>query len=173
MAKKQPKEGEPKSYDYAAEQDIELTPPEEEKPETVDKMQFDALNDRYLRILADFENFKRRNAESGRKMYLEGKLDMIESILPTLDFLDMAIAAQKDEGQRQGVELVKKAFLDVLSKEGVTEYDPTGEEFDPKLHEAVMSSESEGNEGKVIAVMKKGYRHESKVLRHPMVVVGK
>ena len=85
----------------------------------------------------------------------------------------MAIAAIKDDSARQGVELVKKAFSDVLSREGVKEYDPLGEDFDPKKHEAVMSREEEGKEGKILQVLKKGYLCDDKVLRHPMVVVGK
>ena len=171
MAKKKPEE-KAETFEFEkkekASEEVEVV-----MPETGSKAEYDDLSDRYLRLLADFENFKRRNAESGKVMYRSGKLDMIDSILPTLDYLDMAIAAIKDEGQRKGVELVKKAFADVLSREGVREYDPTGEEFDPKKHEAVMSREEEGQAGKILQVLKKGYLCDDKVLRHPMVVVGK
>ena len=171
MAKKKPEE-KAHTYEFEKQTEPEITAPAAEK-EMVDKAEYDNLSDRYLRLLADFENYKRRNAESGKAMYRSGKLDMIDSILPTLDYLDMAIAAIKDESARQGVELVKKAFADVLSREGVKEYDPTGEEFDPKKHEAVMSREEEGKQGKILQVLKKGYLCDDKVLRHPMVVVGK
>ena len=171
MAKKKPEE-KAQTYEFEKQTEPEITAPAAEK-EMVDKAEYDNLSDRYLRLLADFENYKRRNAESGKAMYRSGKLDMIDSILPTLDYLDMAIAAIKDESARQGVELVKKAFADVLSREWVKEYDPTGEEFDPKKHEAVMSREEEGKQGKILQVLKKGYLCDDKVLRHPMVVVGK
>ena len=169
MAKKKPEE-KAETYEFDKKEKVEepaLT------KEVVDKDEYDNLSDRYLRLLADFENYKRRNAETGKSMYRTGKLDMIDSILPTLDYLDMAIAAIKDESARQGVELVKKAFSDVLAREGVKEYDPAGEDFDPKKHEAVMSREEEGKEGKILQVIKKGYLCDDKVLRHPMVVVGK
>ena len=169
MAKKKPEE-KAETYEFDKKEKVEepaLT------KEVVDKAEYDNLSDRYLRLLADFENYKRRNAETGKSMYRTGKLDMIDSILPTLDYLDMAIAAIKDESARQGVELVKKAFSDVLAREGVKEYDPAGEDFDPKKHEAVMSREEEGKEGKILQVLKKGYLCDDKVLRHPMVVVGK
>ena len=169
MAKKKPEE-KAETYEFDKKEKVEepaLT------KEVVDKAEYDNLSDRYLRRLADFENYKRRNAETGKSMYRTGKLDMIDSILPTLDYLDMAIAAIKDESARQGVELVKKAFSDVLAREGVKEYDPEGEDFDPKKHEAVMSREEEGKEGKILQVIKKGYLCDDKVLRHPMVVVGK
>ena len=169
MAKKKPEE-KAETYEFDKKEKVEepaLT------KEVVDKAEYDNLSDRYLRLLADFENYKRRNAETGKSMYRTGKLDMIDSILPTLDYLDMAIAAIKDESARQGVELVKKAFSDVLAREGVKEYDPAGEDFDPKKHEAVMSHEEEGKEGKILQVIKKGYLCDDKVLRHPMVVVGK
>ena len=169
MAKKKPEE-KAETYEFDKKEKVEepaLT------KEVVDKAEYDNLSDRYLRLLADFENYKRRNAETGKSMYRTGKLDMIDSILPTLDYLDMAIAAIKDESAKQGVELVKKAFSDVLAREGVKEYDPAGEDFDPKKHEAVMSREEEGKEGKILQVIKKGYLCDDKVLRHPMVVVGK
>ena len=170
MAKKKPEE---KAQTFEFEKKAKPEAEAEAKPQTVSKAEYDDLSDRYLRLLADFENFKRRNVESGKSMYRAGKLDMIDSILPTLDYLDMAIAAINDENQRKGVELVKKAFADVLAREGVKEYDPEGEDFDPKKHEAVMSREEEGQAGKILRVLKKGYLCDDKVLRHPMVVVGK
>ena len=113
MAKKKPEE-KAETYEFDKKEKVEepaLT------KEVVDKAEYDNLSDRYLRLLADFENYKRRNAETGKSMYRTGKLDMIDSILPTLDYLDMAIAAIKDESARQGVELVKKAFSDVLARD--------------------------------------------------------
>lgn len=130
------------------------------------------LFSKYVRLQADFENYKKRNRDTAKVMYDEGVADAIEGILPTLDNLEMAILSQKDESFRQGLELVKKAFLDALAKFGVQEIDALGKEFDPNIYEAVMNKDDPENAGKVVQVLKKGYIRNSKVLRHPLVVVG-
>lgn len=133
---------------------------------------YNELFAKYLRLQADFENYKKRNRETAKVMYEEGVADVIEGILPTLDNLEMAILSQKDESFRQGLELVKKAFLDALARYGVEEIDALGKEFDPNIHEAVMNKDDPENAGKVVQVLKKGYIRNNKVLRHPLVVVG-
>ena len=130
------------------------------------------LFSKYVRLQADFENYKKRNRDTAKVMYDEGVADAIEGILPTLDNIEMAILSQKDESFRQGLELVKKAFLDTLAKFGVEEIDALGKEFDPNIHEAVMNKDDPENAGKVVQVLKKGYIRNGKVLRHPLVVVG-
>lgn len=142
---------------------------EEQKPQEDEK--YNALYDRYLRLQADFDNFKKRNAATSATMYAQGVGDIITEILPVLDYLDLAIAAQKDEEQRKGIELVKNAFTTILSKHGVEEMVCVGEVFDPNKHEAVMKKEDSENSGKIIEVVKKGYAREGKILRHPMVIV--
>lgn len=130
------------------------------------------LFSKYVRLQADFDNYKKRNKETAKVMYEEGVADVIEDVLPTLDYLEMAISSQKDDSFKQGLELVKKAFLDVLSKYGVQEIDAMGKEFDPNVHEAAMNKDDPDNAGKVVGVLKKGYIRNGKVLRHPLVVVG-
>lgn len=142
---------------------------EEQKPQEDEK--YNALYDRYLRLQADFDNFKKRNAATSATMYAQGVGDIITEILPVLDYLDLAMAAQKDEEQRKGIELVKNAFTTILSKHGVEEMVCVGEMFDPNKHEAVMKKEDSENSGKIIEVVKKGYSREGKILRHPMVIV--
>lgn len=142
---------------------------EEQKPQEDEK--YNALYDRYLRLQADFDNFKKRNVATSATMYAQGVGDIITEILPVLDYLDLAIAAQKEEEQRKGIELVKNAFTTILSKHGVEEMVCVGEVFDPNKHEAVMKKEDSENSGKIIEVVKKGYSREGKILRHPMVIV--
>lgn len=127
---------------------------------------------RYLRLQADFDNFKKRNAATASKMYNEGLEEALSAMLPTLDYLDMAIAAQKDESQRKGVELVKKTMLDVFAKYEVEQIEALGKDFDPNVHEAMLNRDDPDNAGKVVEVLKAGYRRGDKVLRHAMVVVG-
>lgn len=141
----------------------------EEKPQEDEK--YNALYDRYIRLQADFDNFKKRNSATASTMYANGVNDVIIEILPVLDYLDMAIAAQKEEEQRKGIELVKNVFTDILKRHGVEELVCLGEEFDPNKHEAVMKREDKENSGKIVEVVKKGYQREGKILRHPMVVV--
>lgn len=151
---------------------------EQEKPAQEDKQSVDengAMQEmfaKYVRLQADFENYKKRNRETATAMYEEGVADVISDVLPTLDYLEMAIVSQKDESFRQGLELVKKAFLDALSKYGVEEIEALGKEFDPNVHEAAMNRDDPDNAGKVVDVLKKGYIRNGKVLRHPLVVVG-
>lgn len=127
----------------------------------------------YARLQADFENFKKRNRDTATRMYEEGVADVIKDVMPTIDNLDTAIAFQKDEANKKSLELVRKAFLDVLAKHGVEEMSALGEDFDPNKHEALLNRD-EGPEksGKVVEVLKKGYTRGGKVLRYPMVVVG-
>lgn len=132
---------------------------------------YTALQAQYIRLQADFENFKKRNMSTASTMYASGISDVIIEILPVMDYLDMAIMAQRDEEQRKGIELVKNAFTSALEKFGVSEMDPYEEPFDPNLHEAVMKVEVEGKSGLVVEVVKKGYQKDGKILRHPTVVV--
>ena len=132
---------------------------------------YTALQAQYIRLQADFENFKKRNMSTASTMYASGISDVIIEILPVMDYLDMAIMAQRDEEQRKGIELVKNAFTSALEKFGVSEMDPYEEQFDPNLHEAVMKVEVEGKSGLVVEVVKKGYQKDGKILRHPTVVV--
>ena len=127
----------------------------------------------YARLQADFENFKKRNRETASRMYEEGVADMIKDVMPTIDNLDTAISFQKDEANKKSLELVRKAFLDVLAKHGVEEMSALGEDFDPNKHEALLNRD-DGPEksGKVVDVLQKGYTRGGKVLRYPKVVVG-
>ncbi len=155
-------EEEAKSFDFVP--DVEEKNVEEEKTSL--------LQTQYVRLQADFENFKKRNSASATKRYNEGIEEVIKEVLPTIDYLDMAIIAQKDEAQRKGIELVKKTFMDVLSKYNVKEIEVLGKEFDPMVANAMMNKDDPDNAGKVVEVLKKGYQRNDIILRHAMVVVG-
>ena len=136
-----------------------------------DKEKYDTLYNQFIRLQADFENYKKRNAQLSSQMYNDGINDAIAAILPTIDSLDMAINAQKDEEHKKGIELVKKAFMDALKKFDVEEIKAEGD-FNPNLHEAVMSKDDPDNAGKIVQVLRAGYKRGDKVLRHTMCVVG-
>ena len=143
----------------------------EEKQNT--NAEYDELNDRYKRVLAEFENFKKRSLKERESLYNSVLGDIIEGILPAMDNLENAVKAEcKDERYKQGVELVQKQFKDFLAKHNVQEIPTVGEQFDPSVHEAVSSIESkEKQSGEIVQEFRKGYKIGSKVIRHSMVVV--
>ncbi len=125
------------------------------------------------RVQADFENFRRRNSGVRAEAYEDGARAFIKTVLPVMDNLERALAAESsDEALKEGVTLVYRQLSDVLEKRGVTVIDRTGEKFDPVLENAVMQGTAdEGEPGTVCAVLQKGYRMGDFVLRHAMVKV--
>ena len=145
----------------------------EKNKEMVPKQDYDELDDRYKRILAEFENFKKRSAKEREGLYNSILSDVIEVILPVVDNLENAAKVEtKDESYKQGIELVLKQFKDVLKSKGVEEIKAVGETFDPSLHEAVSSiQDDEKGEKEIVQEYRKGYKIGNRVIRHSMVVV--
>ena len=150
----------------------------EVKEEKLDELQtkqaeLDELNDRYKRVLAEFENYKKRSQKERESLYNSVLSDIITGMLPAIDNLDNAVKAEsKDEKYKQGVELVQKQFQDFLSKHNVEAIKAEGEIFDPSLHEAVSSVQDESKQSQeIVQEFRKGYKIGSKVIRHSMVVV--
>ena len=141
--------------------------------EVVPKQDYDELDDRYKRILAEFENFKKRSAKEREGLYNSILSDIIEVILPVVDNLENAAKVEtKDESYKQGVELVLKQLKDVLSSKGIEEIKTIGETFDPSLHEAVSSVQDDTKgEKEIVQEYRKGYKIGNRVIRHSMVVV--
>lgn len=148
-------------------QNIELSELEQKTQE------LEELTDRYKRVMAEFENFKKREQKERETLYGRTLSDIIEIILPVLDNLENAAKAEtQDTSYKQGVEMVLKQFKDVLATRGVEEIKALGETFDPSLHEAVSSVDSPDTESqKIVQEYRKGYKFGSKVIRHSMVVV--
>lgn len=146
---------------------------EKKNTQMVPKEDYDELDDRYKRILAEFENFKKRSSKEREGLYNSILSDVIEVILPVVDNLENAVKAEtNDENYKQGVELVLKQFKDVLKSKGIEEIKTIGETFDPELHEAVSSIQDENLGEKEIAVeYRKGYKIGNRVIRHSMVIV--
>ena len=136
-----------------------------------------AQSEEYLsmaqRVQADFENFRRRNNSVRAESFEDGARDFIKNILPVIDNLERALAAEShDEALHEGVSMVYRQLMDVMEKRGVTVIDRAGEKFDPNLENAVMQGVPEdGEPGTVCEVFQKGYQMEGMVLRHAMVKV--
>lgn len=137
------------------------------------QQELDELNDRYKRVLAEFENFKKRSGKERETLYNSILADIVEVFLPIVDNLENAVKAEtQDEEYRKGVELVLKQFKDILKAKGVEEIPAVGETFDPSLHEAVSSiQDPDKNAQEIVQEYRKGYKIGSKVIRHSMVVV--
>ena len=133
----------------------------------------DEQDDRIKRLMAEFENFKKRSDKERTNLYNSVMGDVIIKLLPIIDNLEKASEAKtEDDGYKQGVELVLKQFKDVLAANGIQEIETVGQVFDPELHEAVASVQDETLGEKVIAQeYRKGYKIGNKVIRHSMVVV--
>lgn len=139
----------------------------------VPKQDYEELDDRYKRILAEFENFKKRSSKERDGLYNSILSDVVEVILPIVDNLENAAKVEtQDEEYKKGVELVLKQFKDVLASKGVEEIKALGETFDPELHEAVSSIQDEKlGEKEIAQEYRKGYKIGNRVIRHSMVVV--
>ena len=155
--------------------DVELEKEEVENQnnDMVPKQDYDELDDRYKRILAEFENFKKRSSKEREGLYNSILSDVIEVMLPVVDNLENAAKVEtQDEEYKKGVELVLKQFKDVLASKGVQEIKAVGETFDPELHEAVGSIQDENlGEKEIAQEYRKGYKIGNRVIRHSMVVV--
>ena len=164
---------EEKQEDIVQEQE---TQPKEEKTDCIidpKQQELDELNDRYKRVLAEFENYKKRSGKERETLYNSILSDIVEVFLPIVDNLENAVKAEtQDEEYRKGVELVLKQFKDILKAKGVEEIPAIGETFDPSLHEAVSSiQDPEKNAQEIVQEYRKGYKIGHKVIRHSMVVV--
>ena len=137
------------------------------------QIELDELNDRYKRVMAEFENFKKRSQKERESLYNSVLGDIITGMLPAIDNLENAVKAEsKDEQYKQGVELVEKQFKEFLNKHNVEEIPTEGQIFDPSLHDAVGSVQDESKQSQeIVQEYRKGYKIGSKVLRHSMVVV--
>ena len=137
------------------------------------KQELEEKDDRIKRLMAEFENFKKRSAKEREFLYGSILSDIVNSLLPVLDNLENAAQSETaDENYKQGVELVLKQFKDVLAANNVKEIEGVGSTFDPEVHEAVSSVIDENlGEKEIKEVFRKGYKIGNKVIRHAMVVV--
>lgn len=135
--------------------------------------ELDKVKDSYIRLQADFENFRRRTEREKSDIYKFASEKLIGKLLSVLDNLDRALAeAKEDDSFTQGVSLVRKEFLEILQAEGLEEIESDGAVFDANLHHAVFMEKSDQVEsGSIIETFQKGYKLNDKVIRPSMVKV--
>ena len=161
------------------EKQAEETAENQENQEQVDEVQklkneVSALNDKYLRLLAEFDNYKRRTQKEKEETYNRSLGDTVTKILPILDTLEISMKNETGdvENYRNGIELVVKKFYETLEKMEVVPIEAVNQAFDPNFHNAVMNSEEgDGESGTVLEEFQKGYMHKDRVIRHSMVKV--
>lgn len=132
-----------------------------------------ALNDKYLRICAEYDNFRRRSQKEKTEIYSDVKANAVKAFLPVYDNLERAIAQETcDEAYAKGVEMIMAQFMKTLDGLGVSKINDVGEKFDPNLHNAVMHvDDEEKGENEIVEVFQKGFMLGEKVIRFSMVKV--
>ena len=130
-------------------------------------------SERYLRLMAEFDNYKKRSAKEREAIYTDVRVDTVTKFLPVFDNLERAMKTETaDEAFKKGVEMTLNQLMDVFKKLGVEEIESVGKPFDPTLHNAVMHVEdAERGENEIVEEFQKGFRIGDKVIRFSMVKV--
>ena len=166
MAKKEKKETKP------AEEAVESTVAPEETVNPFEE-KYNAEHDAYLRLAAEYDNFRKRTIKEKENSYANGKADAVEKLLPVYDNLSRALNQETaDAAYKKGVEMTMNELVKILSGLGVEIFGAVGEEFDPNIHNAVMHTEdADAAENTITQVFQKGFKIGDKVVRFAMVQV--
>ena len=156
----------------------EAPAPEEKDPLEQAQEEIEQLKDKYLRSVAEFDNYRKRTLKERAELILNGGEKVISAILPVIDDMERAIenGAKTDDPEvlREGITLIHQKFVKILEGQGVSLIDTTDADFDTDIHEAVAMVPGMGDDkkGKVIDCLQKGYKLNDKVIRHAKVAVG-
>ncbi|MCI6502880.1 MAG: nucleotide exchange factor GrpE [Clostridia bacterium] len=130
------------------------------------------LNDKYMRMMAEYDNYRRRSAKEREDVYSDAYGEAISAMLPVIDNLERAANFSESDKVQEGIALTFKSFSETLTKLGIESFGQVGEPFDPTIHNAVMHVEDESlGESVITDVFQKGYRKGDKIIRHAMVKV--
>ena len=130
------------------------------------------LTDKYARMLAEYDNFRKRASKERDGIYGDACADVLKEVLTVKDNLEMAMKFADDGDFSRGVSMTLAKFDEILKKLGVVEFGKAGEEFDPNIHNAVFHTEDDSlGENQIAEVMMKGYRKGDKIIRYAMVKV--
>jgi molecular chaperone GrpE len=140
-----------------------------EKTQELEAKNQELLND-LKRLQAEFDNYRRREAENKKNSAKLANEGLVESLLSVVDNFQLAIKAAENQNSRQGIELIYSQLMDILGDSGLEEIQTEGK-FDPELHEAMMKEQSDEEENSILEVFQQGYKFNGKVLRHAKVKV--
>lgn len=164
--------------DTPQEEELTESPAEELSPEEKLQAELDKLKDTHLRLVAEYDNYRKRTLKEKSELIRSGGEKVLTELLPVVDDLDIALQnldkATDLDALKEGMHLIYAKFADYLSRQGVTPITTEEAPFDEELHEAIATfpAPSEELKGKIIDCVKKGYKLHDKVLRHASVVVG-
>ena len=162
----------------AEKEDEEETPDEEKDPLEAAQEEIEQLKDKYLRSVAEFDNYRKRTLKERTELILNGGEKVITAILPVIDDMERAIenGAKTDDPEvlREGMTLIHQKFVKILEAQGVSLINTEDADFDTDIHEAVAMVPGMGDDkkGKVIDCLQKGYKLNDKVIRHAKLAVG-
>ena len=164
------KEVTPEEQTAAPQEKPKAAPKKKKKNEWEEK--YNAEHDQYLRLYAEYDNFRKRTAREKDRLVGDGVAKAITAILPAIDNLERAIAAAEEEsGLKGGVEMTLRQLLESLKNIGVTPMGEAGEKFDPNRHEAIMHVEDpELGEDVIVEVFQRGYLYKEETVIRPAVV---
>ena len=129
-------------------------------------------NDKYMRMMAEYDNFRKRSAKEREGVYADAYADALAAIIPIIDNLERAVGVSEAEAVLKGLEMTLKGADEALNKMGVEAFGAEGDQFDPNIHNAVMMVDDEShNEGEIVSVFQKGYKKGDKIIRYAMVTV--
>ena len=150
----------------------------EKAPDITDKLdkitaELGEANDKYLRLYAEYDNYRKRTAKEKTQTYGDATVKCIQEILPVLDSFERALDAEcTDEKFKSGMVMIHTQLTDILKKLGVTEMEALGCQFDPNIHNAIKKTEDESlGENEICEVFQKGYMLGDRVIRHAVVAV--
>ena len=172
VAKKKEEKTETPVTEEVAEEVVEETTPE--APEVSEwEEKYNAEHDSYLRLAADYDNFRKRTIKEKEASYGNGKADAVEKILPVYDNLERALNQEtQDEAYKKGVEMTMTQLVGILNSLGVEIFGNVGDSFDPNLHNAVMHVDDDAfGENTICQVFQKGFKLGDKIVRFAMVQV--
>ena len=160
-----------------AEEVVEEVTPETAEPETPEvnewEVKYNAEHDSYLRLAADYDNYRKRTLKEKEQSYGNGKADAVEKLLPVYDNLERALNQEtQDEAFKKGVEMTMTQLVGIFAGLGVEIFGNVGDTFDPNIHNAVMHTEDENlGENVISQVFQKGFKIGEKIVRFAMVQV--
>ena len=157
-------------------EETEETPVEEKEPEKTEaellQEKLSEANDKYLRMLAEYDNYRRRSQKERENIYADVRADTVRKLLPVYDNLLRAASQEPNEDVKKGMEAILTQFTTILTSLGVTEIEAVGKRFDPTLHEAMLHIEDEKyGEGEIVLELEKGFKLGDKVIRFSKVQV--
>lgn len=143
------------------------------------KQERDELRDKYLRMMAEFENFKKRNVRERMELLNTAAQDTLTALLPVIDDFDRALNLPEEQRNspafQEGIQLVYQKLTNTLKQRGLEVMETNGQDFDPELHEALteIPAPTEDLKGKIVDTIERGYTLKGKIIRHAKVVTGK